>query len=263
MFSLKNKIVLITGASSGIGEALAKKCNEQEAIVILVARNIQELKRVQSEFKNPNVPSYLEILDVSEIDKLEAFTHKILSKYSKIDVLINNAGISQRCLFVETSIEDQNKLITVNLLAVMTLTKLFLPTIIENKGQLVAISSVMGKINTKYRSAYAASKHGVVGFYDSIRLELNEFGVNVCNIMPGFVATNITKNAIGSTQKLINNNENQNGLTPENFANQAIKAIINRKQNVYIGGFKEKVAMILKRISPKLFDFFIKDKKVI
>jgi dehydrogenase/reductase SDR family member 7B len=263
MFSLKNKIVLITGASSGIGEALAKKCNEQEAIVILVARNIQELKRVQSEFKNPNISSFIEILDVSEIDKLEAFYQKIVSKHSKIDILINNAGISQRCLFVETSIEDQNKLITVNLLAVMTLTKLFLPTIIENKGQLVAISSVMGKINTKYRSAYAASKHGVVGFYDSIRLELNEFGVNVCNIMPGFVATNITKNAIGSTQKLINNNENQNGLTPENFANLAIKAIINRKQNVYIGGFKEKVALILKRISPKLFDFFIKDKKVI
>ncbi|MFY7811280.1 MAG: SDR family NAD(P)-dependent oxidoreductase, partial [Flavobacterium sp.] len=256
-------IVLITGASSGIGEALAKKFNENEAVVILVARNILELERVQSEFKNKAIPSYLEIFDVSDIEKIEDFARKIILKHQKIDILINNAGISQRCLLIDTSIEDQKKLITINLLAVMTITKCFVPTIIENKGQLIAISSVMGKINTKYRSSYTASKHGVVGFYDSIRLELQEYGVNICNIMPGFVATNITKNAVGTTQKLINKNENQNGLTPEDFAKQAIDAIIKRKKNVFIGGNKEKMALILKRISPRLFDYIIKDKKVI
>jgi short-subunit dehydrogenase len=121
----------------------------------------------------------------------------------------------------------------------------------------------MGKINTKYRSAYAASKHGVVGYLDSIRLELQEYDVNVCNIMPGFIATNIVKNAIGSTNEIIANNENDLGMKPKIFANKALKAIYNKKSNVIISGFKEKFAVSFKSHFPVLFDVFIKNRKVI
>ena len=138
-----------------------------------------------------------------------------------------------------------------------------MPTIIKQKGQIVAISSVMGKINTKYRSAYAAAKHGVVGYFDSIRLELTEYHVNVCNIMPGFVATNIAKNAVGSNEQIIENSENDCVMKPEVFAKKAIEAIYKRKSNVVIGGFKEKFAVIFKSYFPSLFDSFIKNKKVI
>lgn len=120
----------------------------------------------------------------------------------------------------------------------------------------------MGKINTKYRSAYAAAKHGVVGYFESLRLELADEGVNVCNIMPGFIATNIAKNAVGATEDIIKNSQKNLGLSPENFAKQAINAIYQRKGNVYIGGFKEWAAMLLKRLSPSLFDKFIVKQKV-
>lgn len=260
--NFKNKKVLITGASSGIGEALAIAFNQSGAEVVLVARNENELRRVQS-ILNTNFKSHYYIHDVSKYDLAESFANKIYNEVGKMDILINNAGISQRSLVFETSFKDELKLINVNLIGLIALTKAFLPAIIQQKGQIVAITSVMGKINTKYRSAYAASKHGVVGYLDSIRLELQEYDVNVCNIMPGFIATNIVKNAIGSTNEIIANNENDLGMKPKIFANKALKAIYNKKSNVIISGFKEKFAVSFKRHFPVLFDVFIKNRKVI
>ena len=149
-----------------------------------------------------------------------------------------------------------------DLVGSIALTKALLPHLIQQKGQIVVISSVMGKINTKYRSAYAAAKHGVVGYFESLRLELEEDGVNVCNIMPGFIATNITKNAVGSTEEISKNSQNNLGMTPDVLAQKALAAIYARKGNVYIGGVRERAAMILKRLSPSLFDKFIKNQKV-
>ena len=144
----------------------------------------------------------------------------------------------------------------------IALTKAMLGHLIQQKGQIVVISSVMGKVNTKYRTAYAAAKHGVVGYFESLRLELEEDGVNVCNIMPGFIATNITKNAVGSNEEISKNSQNNLGMTADELAQKALKAIYLRKGNVYIGGMKERAAMILKRLSPTVFDFFIKNQKV-
>lgn len=260
--NFSNQKVLITGASSGIGEALAQALNGQDAQVILVARNEKELIRVQSSFRK-NIPSWIFVFDVTHTQDASSFAKKVLDTVGPIDILINNAGLSQRSFASETSFEDEFKLVSVNLLGLMALTKAFLPAIIQQKGQIVAISSVMGKINTKYRSAYAAAKHGVVGYYDCLRLELLEKDVNVCNIMPGFVATNIAKNAIGSTKTIINQSENASGMQAEAFAAQAIKAMFLRKKNVIIGGQKEKFAVLLKRLFPTIFDWFIKNKKVI
>lgn len=257
-----NQVVWITGASSGIGEAFAKAFNVAGAKVILSARNIKELQRVQGELPNKTAPSVILPFDVQKYQEAENMAKKAIETFGKLDILINNAGLSQRSLAKDTPFIEELKIIEVDLIATIALTKAVLPQLMQHKGQVVIISSVMGKINTKYRSAYAAAKHGAVGYFESLRLELAEDGVNVCNIMPGFIATNITKNAVGSNEEIAKNSQNNSGLSPEDFVKQAIVAIYQRKGNVYIGGFKERAAMLLKRLSPSLFDRFIVKQKV-
>jgi dehydrogenase/reductase SDR family member 7B len=260
--NFKDKVVWITGASSGIGESMAKAFNAQGAKVILSARNVEELKRVQNAFSQKEAPSVILPFDVQNYQEAEKQAQHALQAFGKVDILINNAGLSQRSLAKDTPFVDELKIIEVDLVATIALTKALLPHLIQNKGQIVVISSVMGKINTKYRSAYAAAKHGVVGYFESLRLELEDDGVNVCVILPGFIATNITKNAVGSTEEISKNSQNNLGLSPEAFATQALSAIYQRRGNVYIGGFKERFAMFLKRLSPSVFDYFIKNRKV-
>ncbi len=258
----KDQVIWITGASSGLGEAMAKDFNAEGAKVILSARNTHELERVQATFSNKSTPSLILPFDVQKYNEAETVAQQALRAFGKIDILVNNAGLSQRSLAKETPFKEELKIIEVDLIGTIALTKAVLSEITKQKGQIVVISSVMGKVNTKYRSAYAAAKHGVVGYFESIRLELAEDGVNVVNIMPGFIATNIAKNAVGTTEEISKNSQNNLGLTPEAFSKKAIEAIYQRKGNVYIGGFKERAAMLLKRLSPSLFDIFIVKQKV-
>jgi short-subunit dehydrogenase len=260
--NFKNKVVWITGASSGLGEAMAKAFNALGANVILSARNVAELERVQSSFINKSVDSLVLPYDVQKYMQAAEIGQKAVNVFGKIDILVNNAGLSQRSLAVETPFQDELKIIEVDLIGTIATTKSVLSYLIKEKGQVVVISSVMGKINTKYRSSYAAAKHGVVGYFESLRLELEESGVNVCNIMPGFIATNISQNAVGTTDEIAKNSQNNLGLSSEDFAQQALKAIYQRRGNVYIGGFKERFAMLLKRVSPAIFDMIIKNQKV-
>lgn len=257
----KDKIVWITGASSGIGEGLAKAFNAAGANVILSSRNVSELQRVQKSLSNSDAKSAILQLDVQQYLEMETKAQQAISVFGRIDILINNAGISQRSLAVDTPFIDDLKIIEIDLLGTIALTKAVLPHLLSHSGsQIVVISSVMGKINTKYRTSYAAAKHGLVGYFESLRLEL-EGQVDICNIMPGFISTNIVKNAVA--KEFNPNNQNASGMSPEVFASKALDAIFKRKKNVYIGGFKEQLAMILKRISPKVFDMFIKNQKVV
>ncbi|MBX7243264.1 MAG: SDR family NAD(P)-dependent oxidoreductase [Bacteroidia bacterium] len=253
--SFQNKTVWITGASSGIGEALAKAFNENGAKVVLSARNQKELERVQSEFRRPEVPSLILPLDMTATDTFDAAVTTVLNTFGETDILIHNAGISQRALATETDFEDEQKIIAVNLTGPIGLTKKILPHYLERKkGHIVIITSVMAKIGTKYRSSYAASKHGLTGYFDCLRLELEGI-VEITNIMPGFVNTNIVRNAVSRNY----NPENQNlkGLSPEIFARRALRAIAQKKREVYIGGIKEGFALWMKRFFPGLFHLLI------
>jgi dehydrogenase/reductase SDR family member 7B len=258
--NFKDKIVWITGASSGIGEGLAKAFNAEGAKVILSARNVEELKRVQASFSNPSTPSVVLPLDLQKYMDIMPITERAIKAFGKVDILVNNAGLSQRSLALETDFKDDLRILEVDLIGTIALTKSILPHLVQQKdAQIVVISSVMGKINTKYRTTYAAAKHGIVGYFESLRLEL-EGQVNVCNIMPGFINTNIVKNAVSLTFNP--NNQNAAGMSPDVFAQHALKAIAQRKKDVFVGGYKERFAMILKRVSPSLFDYFIKNMKV-
>ena len=257
-----HKIIWLTGASSGMGEAMAKAFNAAGAKLILSARNIAELQRVQNALPQQNFPSTILPLDLRQYAQFPSLAKEAIAAFGKIDILVNNGGISQRSLAKDTSFADDLKVLETDLIGTIALTKAILPHLIEHQGQIVAISSVMGKINTQYRTSYAAAKHGVVGYFESLRLELEDLGVNVCHIIPGFIATNIAKNAVGTNAEIVKNSQNNLGMPPEVFAQKALQAIYQRKGNVYIGGFKERLAMWVKRLSPALFDRMIKNQKV-
>jgi len=259
----KNKTIWITGASSGTGEALTYAFDKKEAKIIISARRESELIRVKKNCKNKeNI--FIIPLDLERHDELTNIAKGVIQKYKKIDILFNNGGISQRSLAVDTDFAVDKKLMQINYLGTIALTKAVLPSMIKNKnGHIVVMSSLTGKFGTPLRSAYSASKHALHGFFDSLRAEVYNDNIFVTIICAGFINTNIAKNALtekGEAQKH-NDPSTESGMLPEIFAEKVIKAIKNKKQEFTIGG-KEKMGVYLKRFFPKLFSNIIKKQNV-
>ena len=248
-----NKVVWITGASSGIGKALALKLSNQNVKLILSSRNSTALKTVKNECKYSNNVEIIP-LDLEKHKTLNLKVEEALKLFGSIDVLVNNGGISQRSFARDTSLKVDKKILDINYLGTIALTKALLPHFEEkNNGHFVVITSIVGKIGTPLRSSYAASKHALHGFFDSLRAEINE-QIKVTLVCPGFVQTNVSINALTGSGKPQNTMDQatKNGLTPEKFALKMIKAIEKEKHEVYIGGFKEKLAVYAKRLFPKI-----------
>ena len=168
MTSINNKIVWITGASSGIGEALAYELASRNCKLILSARNIEALEKVKA---NCKIDVFILPLDLSDFDKAKTHAQNAIAAFGKIDVLINNGGISQRSLIIDTDFSVDQKLIEVDYLGTVALTKAILPHFINNKnGQFVTITSLMGKFGSPYRSGYCGAKHALHGFFDVLSL---------------------------------------------------------------------------------------------
>lgn len=247
------KVVWITGASSGIGEALAYLYNQTQHKIIVSARNAVALEQVKKQCEFPE-NCFVLPLDISNFKELAVITTQAFNAFGGIDILINNAGISQRSLIIETDFEVYQKLMEVNYLGTVALTKLVLPRFIEQqKGQFVCVTSLMGKFASPYRSGYCGAKHALHGFFDALRMEHEKDGLKVTLICPGFVQTNVAKNALtadGSSQ----NSEDQateNGLPVAIFAQKMKKAIHKEKFEAYIGQ-KEVFGVFVKRFFPKL-----------
>lgn len=259
----KNKIIWITGASSGTGEALTYAFDKQEAKIIISARRENELERVKNNCKNKDNIFTLP-LDLEKHHELKSKADIVLQKFGKIDILFNNGGISQRSFVVETDFSVDKKLININYLGAVVLTKAVLPNMLSNKsGHIVVMSSLTGKFGTPLRSAYSASKHALHGFFDSLRAEVYNENVFVTIICAGFIKTNIAKNALtknGEAQKH-DDPSTEEGMLPEAFAEKVLKAIKNKKQELTLGG-KEKMGVYLKRFFPKLFSNIIKKQNV-
>lgn len=259
----KNKIIWITGASSGAGEALVYAFDNEDAIVIISARRESELERVKKNCKNKD-NIFILPLDLEKHEELKEKADVILQKYGKLDILFNNGGISQRSLASETKFAVDKKLIDINYLGTVALTKAVLPSMIKNKtGHIVVMSSLTGKFGTPLRSAYSASKHALHGFFDSLRAEVYDKNIFVTIVCAGFIKTNIAKNALtesGEAQKH-DDPSTKAGMLPEVFAQKVLKAIKNKKQEFTLGG-KEKMGVYLKRFFPKLFSNIIKKQNV-
>ena len=249
-----NKTVWITGASSGIGKGLAFAFSNSGANVILSARNKSKLIEVKSICKDPDKVQIFP-LDLADFSSFEEKAKTANNFFNGIDILVNNGGISQRSYAVDTELKVDQQIFEVNYFGTIALTKAVLPYFISKKnGQIVVISSIMGKLGTPLRSAYAGSKHALHGFFDSLRAELYHDNIKVTIICPGYVNTNVSKNALtadGSKFEELDE-ATANGLSPEEFANKALKVISKQKREVIIAGAKEKAGVYLKRFFPSV-----------
>ncbi len=260
----KNKTVWITGASSGIGEALAYEFSKQGANLVLSARNVEALEKVKSKCST-EADIVIQPLDISDFVAIPKTASQVLEKVGRLDILVNNAGISQRSLVRETDFSVYEQLINVNLLGTICLTKAVLPHFIHNQsGHFVVITSITGKFATPLRSGYAASKHGLHGFFDALRLESYADNIKVTLTTPGFVKTNISINALtadGSKQNKMDAGQ-ASGLLPSDLAKMLIRDIKKEKRETVYGGIKEKAALMLKRFAPSILEKVLRNMKV-
>ncbi|MCB0572914.1 MAG: SDR family oxidoreductase [Phaeodactylibacter sp.] len=262
--SFKDKVVWITGASSGIGEHLAYAFAEQGARLALSARKEQELARVRQ-----NCPKGTDILllplDITRYDDAAGWAEQVATHFGYINILVNNAGMSQRALVKDAPFSMDQKLMAVNYLGAVALTKAVLPYMIKQQfGHIVVVSSVMGKVGTPLRSAYAASKHALHGFFDCLRAEVYDENIRVTILVPGFIRTNLLLNALRPDKPEYHNlpDSLQKGIDPGDFAQKVLRAISAGKQEVFIGGTREALAIYLNRFLPRLFSRIIRKARV-
>ncbi|GAB4163026.1 MAG: SDR family NAD(P)-dependent oxidoreductase [Winogradskyella sp.] len=248
-----NKVIWITGASSGIGKALALELSKQQCKLILSSRREHILQEVKNECQQPENVKIL-TLDLADYKNMTSVAAKAISLFGNIDILINNGGISQRSLIIDTDIEVDKKLMDIDYLGTIALSKAVLPHFISLKnGHFVTVTSLMGKFSSPYRSAYCGAKHALHGFFDALRLEHDKDNIKVTMICPGFVNTNVARNALigdGSSQNE-QDTATENGLDVNVFAKRMLKAIKKEKFEAYIGK-SEILGVYLKRFFPKL-----------
>lgn len=262
--SFKNKTVWITGASSGIGEALTYALHKRGANLIISSRRKEALEEVKSQCTGDTNSIQILPLDLATTDELPSKAEQAQQFFGSIDYLFNNGGISQRSLATETDMDVMRKVMEVNFFGTVALTKAVLPRMLEHsQGHIVVTSSVMGKFGTRLRSTYAASKHALHGYFDSLRQEVMDHNVNVTLVCPGFVKTNVTLNALtGDGSKLGEMGEGQEkGMPPEECAEKMLQGIAKGKQEIYIGG-KEVWGVYLKRLAPRLLNKILQRNKV-
>jgi short-subunit dehydrogenase len=265
MAYFKDKTVWITGASSGIGEALAMALAAQGAKLILSARNAGELRRVaDSALKAGATSALVQVLDLEDTPSLAGIVQQVLKNHDPVDILINNGGISQRSYALETQTTVDDRLMRVNYLGTVALTKAILPSMLaHNSGHIAVVTSLTGKFGSPLRSGYAASKHALHGFFDSLRAEIAKSPIKITLICPGFVRTRISYNALtgdGSPQGTMDN-ATEKGISPELLARQTLKAIQQGKEELWIGGW-EVIGVYVKRFFPRLFSRLIAKAKV-
>ncbi|CUS48705.1 MAG: putative short-chain dehydrogenase [Idiomarinaceae bacterium HL-53] len=251
MSDIHGKTIWLTGASSGIGLALAHALARAGAQLILTARSEETLNTLASELPGEHQVFPLDLMNPEHA--LEA-ARRFVSQ-QPIDILINNAGVSQRSLTLETDLKVYRDLMEINYFSVVALTKAVLPSMLEQgNGHIVTVSSVAGKVGTKLRSGYAGSKFGVIGFMDCLRAEMFDKNIHCTTICPGFVHTQIAHNALtGSGEKLNREDpDNAGGISAEQCAKEIIQAIQNNKAEVVVGSGLSKLAPRLQRFFPGL-----------
>ena len=263
MIELTNKIVWITGASSGIGEALAYEFAQKGAKLVLSARRTSELERVAKATGLSEENILVLQMDMLEFDKFPAMVQNVLTRFGQIDFIIQNAGISQRSYVKDTKFQVYRDLMELDFFSIVSFTQALLPYLTQQKsGHFVVISSIAGKIGVPLRGGYGAAKHAIIAFFDSLRAEIWQDNINVTTICPGYIKTQISVNALDSSgNKYGKMDDNQaNGMTAEVFAKKAVRAIINNRKEVYIGGFYEVFGVYLKRFLPSLVYKMVRKK---
>lgn len=263
MNDMTGKTIWITGASSGIGAALARVLAARGARMILSARSADKLETVRQSCSMPE-DHFCLVVDLADKNSIETAWNHLQEMSYEVDILINNAGMTQRAWVVETHMDVYRLLLEVDFLAAVDLTKKVLPGMIERgRGQIVAVSSVMGKFSSPQRSGYAAAKHALQGFMDALRAEVHDAGVRVLVASPGFVNTDVSRNALRGDGTLHNKMDPSQAaaISAENCAEQIVGAMVKGRDEVFPGG-KERLGLLLNRLSPALLRRVMRKVKV-
>lgn len=252
-----NKVVAITGGSDGIGLAMAETLLARGARVATCGRNQSKLYDLQ--VKHPGQPLHCIVADISKENDCRLFIESTIQQFGGIDILINNAGISMRSLFKEVETEVIRKLMEVNFFGAVYCSKMALPSLIERKGTLVGISSIAGYRGLPGRSGYSASKFALNGWMEAIRTELQEDGVHVMWVSPGFTKSNIRNTALDASAKEQGESPlNESELmSPEECAEHILKAIEKKKRTLVLTG-KGKQAVLMNKLFPAWTDKLIR-----
>ncbi len=252
---MKNKLVIVTGASSGIGKACAVEFAQKGADVVLVARSESKLEVVAEQILSYGVQVLSVVADVSQEEDCKKMVDEVLLKFGKIDVLVNNAGISMRAAFSEIDLSVLKKVMGVNFWGTVYCTRYALASILENKGSVVGVSSIAGYKGLPGRTGYSSSKFAMHGFLESLRLENLKNGLHVLIACPGFTASNIRNTALtgdGSSQGETPRDE-QKMMQPEEVATYIVDAVVKRKDRLTLT-FNGKLTVLLNKFFPKWVD---------
>lgn len=252
---LQNKIIWITGASSGIGEALAYASVKEGAKIVISARRENELKRVAENCKIDLANIFILPLDLENTTHIEGKVEKVIQKFGRIDILVNNSGMGHRTKAVNTSTEIDRKVMEVNFFGTVNLTKAVAKKMQKQKsGKIVVISSIMGKYGLPLYSTYSASKFALYGYFESLRQELYNDNIKVLIVSPGFINTDVsTKLLMENGKEYGIKSESQNkGMSPADCAKGIIKAIKGNRDHKFVGGY-EIFSVYVKQYFPAIF----------
>ena len=233
---MQDKVIIITGATSGIGQACAEVFGKEGAKIIFTGRNKERMDKVRSSLSSLGIDHSGYIMDVSDENENKRLIEETIEKYGRLDVLINNAGISMRALFDESDLDIFKKVMDINFYGTVYATKYALPHILKSKGSIVGVSSINGHRGTPARSAYTASKYAMEGFFEALRTEVMKKGVHILVVSPGFTGTNIRNAALnkdGQEQGESPRDEDKM-MSAETVARKILNGIRHKKRDIVL-----------------------------
>jgi len=265
MRSFNNKIVWITGASSGIGAGLARAFAREGAKLILSGRNVSALESMARDCRSLGADDVMLLaFEADAFDQLDSVVMQAEGWHGRIDVLVNNAGISQRSLVQDTGLEVYRKIMDIDFFSPVDLTLRVLPGMrSRGEGLIVVTTSVAGKVGSKLRSGYSAAKHALHGFYDSLRAEVFSQGVEVALLVPGYVKTNVTVNAITADggQQGVRETEHDNSISADDVGLITVRKLKAGHSEILIASGLPLVATYLKRFFPRMLVKILNSQK--
>lgn len=252
---LKNKVVIITGATSGIGEACALVFGNEGAKIVITGRSPEKLELATKKLQDAGIEVFPILADAGSEADNKRMAEDVIREFGQIDILINNAGISMRALFQDIDLQVFKKVMDTNFWGTVYATKYCLPAILESKGSIIGISSINGYRGTPARTAYTASKFAMNGFFESLRTEVMKKGVHVLVACPGFTSSNIRNNALkadGTVQGESPRDENQM-MSPSEVAESILTATLKRKRDLVLT-LQGKLVVLLNKWLPSFMD---------
>ncbi len=253
---MKDNVIIITGASSGIGLALANELAGRGAVLAVGARKAEKLEEMEREFQRRGIRAIAVPTDVSREEDCRNLVQKTIEAFGRIDVLINNAGISMRALFEDTDLKVLHQLMDVNFWGTVYCTKYALPYLLQSRGSVVGIISIAGYIGLPGRTGYSASKFAIRGFLDTLRTENRKKGLHVLVAAPGFTSSNIRNvslTADGTPQGKTPRDEGKM-MTAEEVARRIVRAVEKRKRSLILTFVEGKLTVFLSKVCPALVD---------